>query len=74
MALLPADQLGVHIDAAGIRFGILLPGVSPGSGCQVEVLVIHAADQFLQAMPPAPLRSTQPPCRPGAMPGPSPCP
>jgi hypothetical protein len=48
--------------------------VSPGSGCQVEVLVIHAADQFLQAMPPAPLRSTQPPCRPGAMPGPSPCP
>lgn len=48
MGLLPADQLGVHIDAAGIRFGILLPGVSAANGCTVEVLLIHAADQFLQ--------------------------
>lgn len=47
---LPADQLGVHIDATSIHFGILLPGVTPASGCQVEVLVIHAADQFLQAI------------------------
>ncbi|MFM7452364.1 MAG: alpha-amylase family glycosyl hydrolase [Cyanobium sp.] len=52
MTLLPADQLGVHIDAGGIQFGILLPGVTPARGCQVEVLIIHAADQFLQAIPP----------------------
>ena len=51
VTLLPADQLGVHIDASGINFGILLPGVTPAKSCQVEVLVIHAADQFLQAIP-----------------------
>jgi 1,4-alpha-glucan branching enzyme len=52
MTLLPADQLGVHVDPAAIRIGILLPGVSPGSGCSVEVRIIHAADQFLQAIQP----------------------
>ena len=52
MSLLPADQLGVHIDASGIHFGILLPEVTPASGCQVEVLIIHWADQFLQSIPP----------------------
>jgi len=52
MTLLPADQLGVHVDPAAIRIGILLPGVSPGSGCSVEVRIIHAADQFLQDIQP----------------------
>lgn len=48
MTVLPADRLGVHCDATEVRFAILLPGVSPALGCSVEVLVIHAADQFLQ--------------------------
>ncbi|MEB3240040.1 MAG: alpha-amylase family glycosyl hydrolase [Cyanobacteriota bacterium] len=50
MALLPADQLGVHIDSTHIHFGILLPGVSVSSGCSVDVLIIHGADQFLQGV------------------------
>lgn len=39
--------------AAGLRFGILLPGVSPASGSTVEVPIIHADDQFLQDIPPS---------------------
>lgn len=54
MSLLPADQLGVHIDATHIHFGILLPGVSASSGCSVEVLIIHWADQFLQGVAASP--------------------
>ena len=54
MSLLPADQLGVHIDSGNIRFGILLPGVSASSGCSVEVLIIHWADQFLQGVAASP--------------------
>lgn len=54
MSLLPANQLGVHIDATHIHFGILLPGVSPSSGCSVEVLIIHWADQFLQGVAASP--------------------
>jgi hypothetical protein len=52
MQLLPADQLGVHIDPTGLRFGILLPGVSIASGCTVEVRIIHAEDQFLEDVSP----------------------
>ena len=51
MALLPADQLGVHVDASWVRFGILLPEVSPAAGCSVEVRLIHSEDQFLQDIP-----------------------
>ena len=51
MQLLPADQLGVHVEPTAIRFGILLPGVAPTNGCAVEVKIIHADDQFLQDIP-----------------------
>ena len=51
MQLLPADQLGVHVEPTAIRCGILLPGVSPANGCAVEVKIIHADDQFLQDIP-----------------------
>ena len=54
MSLLPADQLGVHIDATHINFGILLPDVSASSGCSVDVLIIHWADQFLQGVAASP--------------------
>ena len=52
MPLLPADQLGVHITANTVDFGILLPNIAPALGCSVSVRLIHSDDQFLQDIPP----------------------
>jgi 1,4-alpha-glucan branching enzyme len=53
MALLPLDELGARVPGPGsLAFGVLLPWVSPETGHQVRVKVIHERDQFLQDVPP----------------------
>jgi hypothetical protein len=41
------DEVGVHGDAAGVRFGLYLPGVTAADGFSVDVRVINLADQFV---------------------------
>jgi 1,4-alpha-glucan branching enzyme len=53
MELLPIDLLGAHEQPGNrVRFGFLLPWVSPADGNALFVKVIHETDQFLQAVPP----------------------
>lgn len=53
MNLLPLDQLGPReLPGGRVRFGFLLPWVSPADGNAVFVKAIHETDQFLQAVPP----------------------
>jgi maltooligosyltrehalose trehalohydrolase len=52
MNLLPLEQLGGRQDGRTLRFGLFLPGVSPQTGHQLSVRVIHEHDQFLQDIDP----------------------
>jgi 1,4-alpha-glucan branching enzyme len=52
VAAINRKEVGAHVEGKTVRFGVYLPGIGRASGFDVQVRIIHAADQFVPEIPP----------------------
>jgi 1,4-alpha-glucan branching enzyme len=57
-------EVGAHVEGKSVRFGVYLPGIDRAAGFDVQVRIIHAADQFVPEIGATPLSLTFDPKHP----------